>query len=120
MPIGWMDIKKRWATLTSSIDRKTRTLITIWLIALFVALGCVSGSSGPYPTFNYPIVPSAIANPNDVWVKCSSLGAPPEAIVSKMYCVDEDAYFELRKCVIELDSVVRKYENTINEINSLE
>lgn len=120
MQTGWMDIKKRWGILTSSIDRKTRTLASIWLIALFVALGCVSGSSGPYPTFAYPIVPSAVSNPHDVWVKCSSLGAPSEAILSKMYCVDEQEYFALRAFVIELDSVVRKYENTIKEINSLE
>ena len=104
----------------SSIDRKTRLLLSIWTIALFVALGCVSGSSGPYPTYAYPQLPVAVSDPHEVWVKCSSLGAPPDAIVSKMYCVDEGAYFELRQFVIELDSMVRKYENTIKEINSLE
>jgi hypothetical protein len=115
-----MGIKRSWGILMSSVDRKTKLLAIIWLIALSVALGCVSGSSGPYPTYAYPQLPEAVSNPHEVWVKCSSLGAPSEAVVSKMYCVNEDAYFELRKFVVELDSLVQKYENTINEINKLE
>jgi len=104
----------------NSIEKKTRLLTSIWLISLLLALGCVSGSSGGYPTFNYPLVPLAVSSPHDVWVKCSSLGAPEAAVISKMYCVDEAAYLDLRRFVVELDSLIVKYENTIKEINKLE
>jgi hypothetical protein len=102
------------------IGKKTKLLASIWLISLLLALGCVSGSSGGYPTFNYPLVPLAVSSPHDVWVKCSSLGAPEAAVISKMYCVDEGEYLDLRRFVIELDSLIVKYENTIKEINKLE
>ena len=79
------------------IGKKTKLLASIWLISLLLALGCVSGISGGYPTFNYPLVPLAVSDPHNVWVKCSSLGAPEAAVISKMYCVDEGEYLDLRR-----------------------
>jgi hypothetical protein len=59
----------------------------------------------------------AVSQPHEVWVLCSSYGAPKQAIVSKMYCVKEDAVFELQNFIRDLDSIIRKYEYAIEKIN---
>ena len=87
-------------------------------LAVLLLLGCGSVSSGgSYAIHAYPIVPKAINEPQEVWVKCSQLGAPPEAVVYSMYCVDELRIIELREFINELDSIVFKYQNAIEEIN---
>jgi hypothetical protein len=108
MRIDLMGIKKLWEALTSSIDKKTRLLAIIWLIALSVALGCVSGSSGPYPTYAHPNLPHAVTG--EAFIKCGD----------DYYCISPEHLDGLREYVIRLDSLVQKYENAINEINKLE
>ena len=83
-----------------------------------LALGCVSGSNTYYPLQKRPVVPSVAIGDPDVWVKCSSYGSPPEAIVSRMYCVELVHVEELRRYIIEMDALVSKYENTIETHNS--
>jgi len=67
-----------------------------------LALGCVSGSNTYYPLQKRPVVPSVAIGDPDVWVKCSSYGSPPEAIVSRMYCVELVHVEELRRYIIEM------------------
>ena len=83
-----------------------------------LALGCVSGSNTYYPLQKRPVVPNIAMGDPDVWVDCSSYGSPPEAIISKMYCVGEEHVKQLRRYVIEMDALVDKYENTLETHNS--
>ena len=88
-------------------------MTALWL------LGCggVSSTGGSFPIHAYPEVPMAVSQPHEVWIPCSTYGTPEGAIVSKMYCVKEDAVLELQGFVRELDSIIRKYEYATQQIN---
>jgi hypothetical protein len=65
-------------------------------------------------------MPKAVLEPDKVWLRCGASGGHPDAVEYEMFCVDEIYVKELRQFVVELDSLVQKYENAINEINKLE
>ena len=88
------------------------------LIALFL-LGCggVSNTGGSFPVHAYPTIPKALSQPHEVWIPCSSLGSPKNAVISQMICVDEEELLSLQSFIRNLDSVVRKYEYATKRIN---
>ena len=88
-------------------------LTVLWL------LGCggVSSTGGSFPIHAYPQLPMAVSQPHEAWIKCSSLGAPTEAVVHSMYCIDEKYVLELQSFIRDLDSIIKKYEYATKEIN---
>jgi len=88
------------------------------LTVLFL-LGCggVSSTGGSFPIHAYPEIPKALSQPHEVWITCSTYGTPKDAVVSKMFCVDQTAILELQSFIRDLDSIVRKYEHATKEIN---
>jgi len=105
------NITDRWIRIPK------RKLLLIGVI-LFAVLGCGSGTNVLYPLHARPYIPSIVGDPHDVWVMCSSYGAPPEAIVHDMYCVKEDHVIELRKFIILQNALIEKYEKNIELHNS--
>jgi hypothetical protein len=88
-------------------------------IILSVALGygCVSGSSGPWKIYVRPILPLAITNPEQAFLRCDT---NPRTVESDYYCIDKDHLLGLKVFIIETEGLVKKYENQINEINAME
>ena len=86
-------------------------------IILSLAHGCGTGSKAHYPTYPYPRLPNAIKEPEKVWLSCGDMSRSPKAVTSDMICVDPVHVEQIRVFIIELDAVVRKYENAINTIN---
>ena len=93
------------------------------MIILFVVLGygvgCQSANSdGPIPLQAYPPLPMAVNEPDKVWIRCGTFGGHPDAVESEMFCVDESHVLALKQYLQKLDSMVRKYEYAIEQINS--
>jgi hypothetical protein len=103
-----------------SLRQKGQVILAVW-IALFL-LGCanVGSRGGAFPLHAYPHVPKALSQPHEVWIPCSNLGSPKNAVISQMICVDEVELLALQGFVRELDSIVRKYEYAIKTINKAE
>ena len=81
------------------------------VIILFVALGsgCVSsGSGGPYTVHARPPLPFAVTTPHKAFIKCGD----------DYYCISPEHLESLRVFVIEMDSLVRKYEHATEIINN--
>lgn len=71
-------------------------------------LGCVSTSSkGSFPIHARPMLPRAVAEPAKVFLKCGD----------DYYCISPEHLEQLRVYVIEMDGLVRKYENATQVFN---
>ena len=93
---------------------KKQKIILIALI-LLALLGCSkSASNGLYPVYSFPDPPKAVTEPGKVWLQC---GGNTKAVESGMYCIDPAHVSELRKFIIEQDSVIEKYFNLITKHN---
>ncbi len=84
------------------------------MIILCVLLGCVKGSGVSFQIYPRPFAPKAVTEPSEVFLKCDD---NPNSVESDYYCIDKGYLSELREYTILMDSLVRKYENTIEEIN---
>ena len=104
--------------LTEKWIRKPVKKSLVTGIILFAVLGCGSGTNVLYPLHARPYIPPIVGDPHDVWVMCSSYGAPSDAIVHDMYCVKEDHVIELRKFIILQNALIEKYEKNIELHNS--
>ena len=94
--------------------RKLRSKYVLLAITLFVAVGCVKSSGVSFQIYPRPFAPKAITEPSEVFLKCDD---NPNRIESDYYCIDKGYLSALREYTILMDSLVRKYENTIEEIN---
>ena len=86
-------------------------------IILSGGLGCGTGSKAHYPLYPYPAVPKAVMEPQKVWLNCGDKSRSLRAIESSMICIDPVHVEQLRVFIIQLDAVIKKYENTIKTIN---
>jgi hypothetical protein len=78
------------------------------ILVLLFPPGCVSGNkSGAFPIHARPVLPRAVVEPDEVFVKCGD----------DYYCVTPEDLNDLRVYTIEMDSLVRKYEYATGVIN---
>lgn len=76
-------------------------------MTLCLLLGCVSSSgTALLPIHKRPDLPKAITEPHEVFLKCG-----------EYYCVDEVHLEQLRVYTIEMDALVKKYENATEVFN---
>ncbi len=94
--------------------RKRRSKYVLLAITLFVLLGCVKNNGGIYQVYPRPCAHKAITDPSEVFFKCDD---NPNRIESDYYCIDKGHLSQLREYTILMDSLVKKYENTVEEIN---
>lgn len=81
-------------------------------------LGCGNaGSPTTFPIYDYPPVPSAISQPNNIFIPCAELGAPINTVVSQMVCVEEESLLELQSFIRSIDAILMTYEYTLKRIN---
>ena len=77
-------------------------------ITLLVVAGCAGTKGAPvFPVHARPYVPRAIVEPQEVFLKCGD----------DYFCIDLAHLNDLRVYIIEMDSLVRKYENATKELN---
>ena len=55
--------------------------------------------------------------PQKVWLKCGTMGGNAKSVEADMYCVDEIYVEQLRVFIVEMDALVRKYENATEVFN---
>ena len=80
----------------------------ILVMALFLGLGCASGGgTALLPIHKRPNVPRAIQEPQEVFLKCGD----------DYFCIAPEHLEQLRVYTIEMDALVRKYENATEVFN---
>ena len=78
------------------------------MLVLSLVLGCVSsGGTALLPIHKRPYLPQAVSERSKVFIKCGD----------DYYCLTEDQLNNLRVYIIEMDALVRKYENATNVFN---
>jgi hypothetical protein len=100
-----------------SLMKNPRAMVASWIALFLLGCGAVSSTGGSFPIHAYPVIPKALSEPHEVWVPCSTLGAPKSAVIAQMICVDETDLLELQSFIRNLDSVVRRYEFATKRIN---
>ena len=77
-------------------------------MALFLGLGCVSSSGTTHlPIHKRPVIPFAVAEPHKAFIGCGD----------DYFCISPEHLDGLRKYTIEMDALVRKYENATEVFN---
>ena len=85
-----------------------RLKMLVIILALSLLPGCVSGNkSGGFPIHARPILPTALIEPAEVFLKCGD----------DYFCIAPEHLEELRVYTLEMDSLVRKYEHATGVIN---
>ena len=80
----------------------------VLVLALLLGLGCASsGGNALLPIHKRPHLPMAVSAPSKVFIKCGD----------DYYCLTEDQLNDLRVYIIEMDGLVRKYENATKVFN---
>lgn len=77
-------------------------------IVLLAALGCASkGGKALLPIHKRPTIPYAVEQPHKAFLKCGD----------DYFCISPEHLQGLRVYTIEMDALVRKYENAVNVFN---
>ena len=80
----------------------------ILVLALLLGLGCVSsGGTTLLPIHKRPYLPPAIEEPQNVFLKCGD----------DYFCIAPEHLDQLKVYTIEMDALVRKYENATKVFN---
>ena len=80
----------------------------VLVLALLLGLGCASsGGNALLPIHKRPHLPMAVSAPSKVFIKCGD----------DYYCLTEDQLNDLCVYIIEMDGLVRKYENATKVFN---
>ena len=87
---------------------KKQMLKLILVMALLVGLGCASsGGKALLPIHKRPTLPKAILEPQKVFLKCGD----------DYFCIAPEHLEQLRVYTIEMDALVKKYENATEVFN---
>ncbi len=78
------------------------------ILTLYLLPGCVGGNkSGAFPIHARPVIPYAVAQPHKAFIMCGD----------DYFCITPEHLQGLRVYTIQMDSLVRKYENATSVIN---
>ena len=78
------------------------------MLVLLLVLGCVSsGGTALLPIHKRPYLPLAVSEPSKVFIRCGD----------DYICLTEENLQALKVYTIEMDALVRKYENATNVFN---